>query len=112
LPDDILGLIEEGKLSAGQARPLIGLPNASEIAENIVSKRASAREVESLVRKKRVGKNLDKLEDPNISFVRNEIESKLGLKVEIFNKKNNSGKITIKYKSLDQFELISKLLRK
>ena len=44
--------------------------------------------------------------------MRNEIESKLGLKVEIFNKKNNSGKITIKYKSLDQFELISKLLRK
>ena len=39
LPEDILGLIEEGKLTAGQARPLIGMPNASEIAENIVKKR-------------------------------------------------------------------------
>ena len=41
--------------------------------------------------------------------MRNELESKLGLNVEIINKKNNSGKIVIKYKTLDQFELISKL---
>ena len=112
LPEDIIGLIEEGKLTAGQARPLIGMPNASEVAENIVKKRVAAREVESLVKTKKGGKNTKKIEDPNIAFVRNEIESKLGLNVEIVNKKNNSGKITIKYKSLDQFELISKKLRK
>ena len=52
----------------------------------------------------------EKIEDPNIIFVRNELESKLGLNVEIMNKKNNSGKVVIKYKTLDQFELISKLL--
>tara|TARA_Y100000817_G_scaffold8483_1_gene6949 strand:+ start:700 stop:1536 length:837 start_codon:yes stop_codon:yes gene_type:complete len=108
LPEDIIGLIEEGKLTAGQARPLIGMPNASEIAENIVKKKVAAREVESFVKRKKI----DKVEDPNITFVRNEIESKLGLSVEILNKKNNSGKITIKYKSLDQFELVSKKLRK
>ena len=45
-------------------------------------------------------------------FVRNELEGKLGLNVEIVNKKNNSGKVIIKYKSLDQFELISKLLKR
>ena len=112
LPEDVLGLIEEGRLTAGQARPLIGMPNASEVAENIVKKKVSAREVEKLAKK---GRNKDseiKLEDPNITFVKNEIESKLGLTVDISNKKNNSGKITIKYKSLEQFELISKLLRK
>ena len=108
LPEDIIGLIEEGKLTAGQARPLIGIPNASEIAENIVKKKVAAREVESFVKRKKI----DKVEDPNITFARNEIESKLGLSVEILNKKNNSGKITIKYKSLDQFELVSKKLRK
>ena len=108
LPEDIVGLIEEGKLTAGQARPLIGIPNASEIAENIVKKKVAAREVESFVKRKKI----DKVEDPNITFARNEIESKLGLSVEILNKKNNSGKITIKYKSLDQFELVSKKLRK
>ena len=112
LPEDIIGLMEEGKLTAGQARPLIGMPNASEVAENIVKKKVAAREVESLVKQKKHGKNIKKTEDPNIAFVRNEIESKLGLSVEIVNKKNNSGKITIKYKSLDQFELISKKLRK
>ena len=112
LPEDIIGLIEEGKLTAGQARPLIGIQNASEVAENIVKKKFAAREVESLVKRKKGGKNARKTEDPNIALVRNEIESKLGLNVEIVNKKNNSGKITIKYKSLDQFELISKKLRK
>ena len=112
LPEDVIGLLEEEKLTAGQARPLIGMPNASEVAENIVKKKVAAREVESLVKRKKGNKNLQKNEDPNITFVRNEIESKLGLNVEIVNKKNNSGKITIKYKSLEQFELISKKLRK
>ena len=110
LPKDIIGLLEEEKLTAGQARPLIGLPNASEIAENIVKKKFAAREVESLVKNKRSYK--EKSEDPNIQFVKNEIESKLGLNIEIVNKKNNSGKVTIKYKTLDQFELISKKLMK
>ena len=112
LPEDIIGLIEEGRLTAGQARPLVGMPNASEIAENIVKKKASAREVESLAKRKKGGKNTKKNEDPNIVFIRNEIESRLGLSVEVINKKNNSGKVIIKYKSLDQFELLSKLLRK
>ena len=111
LPEDIIGLIEEGKLTAGQARPLIGMPNASEVAENIVKKKVAARDVESLARIKS-GKNQKKIDDPNITFVRNELESKLGLNVEILNKKNNSGKIIIKYKSLEQFELISKLLKR
>ena len=111
LPKDIVGLLEEGKLTAGQARPLIGLPNASEIAENIVKKKVAAREIELLVKNKKT-KNKSDIKDPNIQFIQNEIESKLGLSIEIVNKKNNSGKIVIKYKSLDQFELISKKLRK
>ena len=40
------------------------------------------------------------------------IEKNLGLKLQIKNKKNNSGKITIEYKDLDQFQLISDLLTK
>ncbi len=111
LPNDVIGLLEEGKLTAGQARPLIGMPNASEVAENIVKKKVAARQVEAMAKKKK-GKIYEKIVDPNISFVINEIESKLGLNVEILNKKNNSGKIVIKYKTLEQFELISKLLRK
>ena len=111
LPDDVVGLLEEGKLTAGQARPLIGMPNASEIAENIAKKKVAAREVEAMAKRTKT-KISEKIEDPNIIFVRNELESKLGLNVEIMNKKNNSGKVVIKYKTLDQFELISKLLTK
>ena len=109
LPDDVVGLLEEGKLTAGQARPLIGMPNASEIAENIAKKKVAVREVEAMAKQTKK-KIYEKIEDPNIIFVRNELESKLGLNVEIMNKKNNSGKVVIKYKTLDQFELISKLL--
>ena len=109
LPDDVVGLLEEGKLTAGQARPLVGMPNASEIAENIAKKKIAAREVEAIAKQKKT-KISEKIEDPNIIFVRNELESRLGLNVEIMNKKNNSGKVVIKYKTLDQFELISKLL--
>ena len=53
LPNDVIGLIEEGLLTAGQARPLIGISNASSIAEEIVSKKLSSRAVENLMKKNR-----------------------------------------------------------
>ena len=56
LPKDVISMIEEGNLSAGQARPLIGLSNATNIAEEIVSKKLSSRSVELLVRTKKVHK--------------------------------------------------------
>ena len=112
LPEDVINLIEEGNLTAGQARPLVGMPNASEIAENITKKRTTARQVENLIKSQKAGNKSEKILDPNISFEKNEIESKLGLSVDIFNSNKNSGKIIIKYKSLDQFELISKKLKR
>jgi len=110
LPTDVITMIEDGQLSAGQARPLIGLGNASSIAEEIVSKKLSARKVEGITKKTRNKSSNDV--DSNIQLIQNEIENALGLKININNKKNNSGKITIEYKDLDQFEMISKLLKK
>ena len=112
LPKDVISLVEDGILTAGQARPLIGMPNASEIAENISKKKISARQVENLINSQKSIKKSKKTLDPNITFEKNEIESKLGLSVDIFNSKKNSGKVVIKYKSLDQFELISKKLKR
>ena len=111
LPKDVIGLIEEGSLTSGQARPLIGISNASSIAEEIVSKNYSARKVEYLTRNKK-GKHKEKVVDANILKTQERIEKILGLKVNILNKKNNSGKITIEYKDLEQFDLISDLLTK
>ena len=110
LPKDVISMLEEGTLPSGQARPLIGISNASSIAEEIVSKNYSARKVEYLTRTKKGKKN--KLYDPNILKTQERIEKILGLKVNITNKRNNSGKVTIEYKDLDQFELISNLLTK
>ena len=107
LPKDIIAMIEQGELTAGQARPLIGMPNASEVAEEIVAKKLSARSIENL--KKQSSKSFTI--DPNIFDAQRDIERVLGFKVSISNKKNNSGKITIEYKNLEQLELISKLLK-
>ena len=110
LPSDVIAMLEEGTLTSGQARPLIGISNASSIAEEIVSKNYSARKVEYLTRNKK--NKGEKVIDTNILKTQERIERILGLKVNILNKKNNSGKITIEYKDLDQFELISDLLTK
>ena len=111
LPKDIIAMLEEGTLTSGQARPLIGLANASAIAEEIVAKNYSARKVEYLV-KKRKSPNKEKSYDANILKTQEHLEKKLGLRVNVINKKNNSGRIIIEYKDLDQFELVSKLLTK
>ncbi len=111
LPSDVISMLEEGTLTSGQARPLIGLSNASSIAEEIVSKNYSARKVEYLIRNKK-DKNSEKNYDTNILKTQERIEKILGLKVNIVNKKNNSGKVIIQYKDLDQFQLISDLLTK
>jgi ParB family transcriptional regulator, chromosome partitioning protein len=113
LPTDVIAMIEEGDLTAGQARPLIGIGSASSIAEEIVAKKLSARSVELLVRSKKdpqkIGNN--KI-DSNIINEQKKIQDNLGLNVSIKNKKNNSGQITIIYKNLEQFDLISDLLKR
>ena len=111
LPSDVIAMLEEGTLTSGQARPLIGISNASSIAEEIVSKNYSARKVEYLTRNKK-NSNKERVIDTNILKTQEKIQKVLGLKVSIANKKNNSGKISIEYKDLDQFELISNLLTK
>ena len=112
LPKDVISMLEEGTLTSGQARPLIGLGNASSIAEEIVAKNYSARKVEYLVKSKKSGTTTYKSYDANILKAQEKIEKALGLKVNILNKKNNSGRVVIEYKDLEQFELISDLLTK
>ena len=111
LPRDVIAMLEEGTLTSGQARPLIGISNASSIAEEIVSKNYSARKVEYLTRSKK-SSNKERVIDTNILKTQEKIQKVLGLKVNIINKKNNSGKISVEYKDLDQFEFISRLLTK
>ena len=113
LPKDVIGMIEEGNLTAGQARPLIGLSNATNIAEEVVSKNLSARSVEILVRQQKGPQKSSQYRiDANIVNEQKKIIDNLGLNVTIQNKKNNSGKITILYKNLEQFEYLANLLKR
>ena len=113
LPEDVIGMIEEGNLTAGQARPLIGLSNATNIAEEVVSKNLSARSVEILVRQQKGPQKSSQYRiDANIVSEQKKIIDNLGLNVTIQNKKNNSGKITILYKNLEQFEYLANLLKR
>ena len=112
LPLEVIYMVETGKLSAGQARPLIGRHNALDLAKTILTNKLSSRSVEKLIKiDKAKDSNINNI-DSNILSVQKEIEQSIGLKVNIVNKKNNSGKVIVEYKSLDQFELVSSLLRK
>ena len=112
LPSDVKAMIEEGLITAGQARPLVGVANATNIAEQIVSKKLSARSVESLVRTNKGPQKAGQIRvDANVLEEQRQMEENLGMKIDIINKKNNSGRLTISYKNLEQFELISKLLK-
>jgi ParB family transcriptional regulator, chromosome partitioning protein len=112
LPVDVIAMLEEGTLTSGQARPLIGLSNASRVAEEIVLNNYSARKIEYLVKNQKNTKTKKNYKDINILKIQERIEKILGLKVNIHPKKNNSGKVSIEYSDLDQFELISNLLTK
>ena len=116
LPEEVIKMVDEGKLTAGQVRPLVGRYNAKEIALSILKEKLSARSVENLVKnqKESEGKK-DKLKskvDPNVLLIQRQIEENLGLNTKVISRKNNSGKIIIEFNNLDQFEMLSKLLKK
>lgn len=99
LPADVLLLVENGKLSAGHARSLIGLGNALELSNKIIQKKLSVRQTEVLAKQFRNKKfKLVNKKDPNILNLQHSLEEKTGLNVTINNKKNNSGTINFEYK--------------
>ena len=116
LPHEVIKMLEERKLTAGQVRPLIGRFNALQIAQSIIKEKLSARSIENLVKyeKERDNHKLRPLTktDPNILLIERKLEERLGLDVKVVNKKNNSGKVIINYSNIDQFEMITSLLKK
>ena len=112
LPKDVIKLIENQKLTAGHAKILVGLDNASFVASKIVEKKLSVRQSESFVKIFKKGKNKNKiLKDTNIQNLELSIVEKIGLNVEIKNKKNNKGRIIFEYKDLDQLNHIIDIIK-
>ena len=107
LPEEVLLMVEEGDLSAGHARSLVGLNNVADIAKKIIQKKLSVRQAEVLARQFRDKKiKLVHKKDSNILDLQKTLEEKTGLNVSITNKKNNTGTISFEYKDLNQLEKI------
>ena len=113
LPEDVLNLIRETKLTPGHAKVLVGISNPSHLARKIVDKRLSVRQAENLVRLLKSNKknNLINLVDPNLRNLENSITEKIGLSVKIKNNKKNYGSITFDFKSLDQLNKIIDIIK-
>jgi len=113
LPENVLSMVQEGNLSAGHARTLIGLNNAIDIANKIVQQKLSVRQSEILVRQFRNKKfKLISKKDSNILELQKTLEEKTGLSISINNKKNNSGTISFQYNDLDQLDRLINVIKK
>ena len=112
LPDDVIKLIETQKLTAGHAKILVSLNNASFVAAKIVEKKLSVRQAENFVKIfKNKKKTLRSSKDTNIIALELSISNKIGLNVDIKNNKRNKGKISFEYKDLDQLNKIIDIIK-
>jgi len=113
LPNEVIEFVKENKISPGHAKILVGLENCQLISKKIISKKLSVRQTESLVRAyKTPSKKLMKNKDPNIRILEENLMEKIGMNVEIKNKKNNKGSIIFNYKELDQLNRIIESVKK
>jgi ParB family chromosome partitioning protein len=108
-------MIADGLLTSGHARCLVNVPDNVKLAKIIVNKNLSVRQAEFLVKKEQVFGTLKKIKsfnkDTNIKSLENELELSMGIKVDIKNKKNNSGEIKFSYKNLEQLNKIISVLK-
>ena len=113
LPDEVIKLIEAQKLTAGHAKILVGLENASFVASKIIEKKLSVRQAENFVKIfKNKKQKSSKSKDTNIIALELSISNQIGINVDIQNNKRNKGKISFEYKDLDQLNKIIEIVKK
>jgi ParB family chromosome partitioning protein len=115
LPEEIKKMISDGLLTAGHARCLVNIPDNIKLAKIIVNKNLSVRQAEFLVKKEQVFSSSKKIrtnsKDTNIKSLESDLELLMGIKVDIKNKKSNSGEIKFSYKNLEQLNKIISVLK-
>lgn len=117
LPEEVKDFLSKGQLTAGQARPLLGLESDAEkvqLARRIVKEGLSARKVEDIIRE---GKEPKKKEDPPAAAFMKAVEEKLGLsvgskvRIRIGKGKNaHKGTISISFSNDEEFQRIADIL--
>ena len=112
LPRDVLDLIETKEISAGHAKILVGLENATFVARKIIEKKLSVRQSENFVKIFKKKKSfLAKSSDPNIQNLERSITDRIGLNVTIKNNKKNKGTITFVYHDIEQLNKIIDIIK-
>ena len=95
----------------GHAKILVGLENSVLLSEKIIKKKLSVRQAEALARLVKSNKGLNKSKDPNSVDIENQLSSKIGMKVFLNNKKNNTGTLIFEYKGVDQRDRLIKIIK-
>ena len=112
LPKDVINLIVTGKITQGHAKVLVGMENANLLAKKIVEKKLSVRQAENLVNLFKKPKKIKLIsKDSNLKELENILINKLGIRVSIKNKRNNSGSISFDYKDLDQLNKLIYIIK-
>jgi ParB family chromosome partitioning protein len=116
LPNAIQEMVISGLLTPGHARALIDVEGNVELANNIANNNLSVRQAELLAKnsqsKGAISKNKkNKLQDPNIISLIEEIQNKTGMSVAISSKKNKSGRISFDYTNLAQLDHLIKTIK-
>ncbi len=112
LPEKLIDMIKNEKITQGHAKILIGLENALTLAEKVIKKKLSVRQTESLVRLLKNGSvRRNNQKDPNIVATENELTNKIGMRVFLNIKKRNSGILSFEYKEIDQLDRLINVIK-
>ena len=111
LPKDVLEFVETKKITAGHAKILVGLDNASFIANKIIEKKLSVRQTENFVKIFKKKNSIKSSKDPNIKNLEQDMSNKTGLSVTIKNNRKNKGTITFSYHDIEQLNKIIDVIK-
>ena len=117
LPDSVLKFLNDGTLTAGHARALIGVDKALEIAKSIVKNELSVRETERLVKefskKNLKSKSTLKAKDADTEMLESELSAELGFPVSIsHNEGEKRGRLVFNYRSLEDLDRVINIILK
>lgn len=110
LSHDVRLMLERGDLEMGHARALLGLPpeKQSDAAKAVSGKGLSVRQTESMVRRLMADDTPQKAEverqDPDISSLEENLSQRIGARVQIQHSSKGSGKLTLRYNTLDELD--------
>lgn len=116
LPSSVQMFLQDGRLSAGHARTLVGHPNADQLAAEIVKKGLSVRDAEKLAKtakrpQKRVSSGKLVTKDADTIQIENDLSAHLGLKVNIAHAAGKeNGQVVLNYRDLEQLDDLLRLL--